>query len=136
MFLKVILMVFAAAGASTVSAQIADPDAGRDVFMSYCVQCHGFDAKGVGPMAELLVVETPDLTGLAKRNEGVFPTADVATKIDGRTLVLAHGGDMPLFGPFFDVGGNVAIRLPSGQSIIMSQTLADLIGYLETLQAR
>lgn len=136
MLIRVITTVFAAAGAGAVPAQVADPDTGRDIYMSYCVQCHGFDAEGAGPMAEILAVETPDLTALAKHNEGNFPTAEVAMKIDGRALVLAHGGDMPLFGPFFDVGRTVSIQLPSGQSMMMSQTLADLISYLETLQAR
>ena len=134
MLLRVITTVIAATGAGAVPAQVADPDNGRDIFMSYCVQCHGFDAEGAGPMAELLNVATPDLTVLAKGNGGLFPTADVAMKIDGRTLVLAHGGDMPLFGPFFDVGTNVTLRLPSGQSMMMSQTLADLISFIETLQ--
>ncbi|NDR55344.1 c-type cytochrome [Aliiruegeria sabulilitoris] len=134
MLWRLITRVFVAAGAGAVPAQVADPDAGRDIFMSYCVQCHGFDAEGAGPMAELLNVVTPDLTVLAKGNGGVFPIADVAMKIDGRTLVLAHGGDMPLFGPFFDIGTDVTIRLPSGQSMMMSQTLADLISYLEALQ--
>ena len=134
MLMRVILIAFAAARATAVSAQVADPDAGREIFMSYCVQCHGFDAEGAGPMAEILAVQTADLTGLSKRNEGIFPTAEVAMKIDGRTLVLAHGGDMPLFGPFFDVGTNVTLRLPSGQSMMMSQTLADLISFIETLQ--
>ncbi len=134
MLIRVITAFFAAIGAGAISAQVADPNAGRDVFMSYCVQCHGFDAEGAGPMAELLNVITPDLTILAKGNGGVFPTAEVAMKIDGRSLMLAHGGDMPLFGPFFDVGTDVIIRLPSGQSMMMSQTLADLISFLKTLQ--
>ncbi|MDV7144270.1 cytochrome c [Tropicimonas sp. TH_r6] len=136
MDIRALLIVSLTAGASAVSAQGTDPDAGRDIYMSYCVQCHGFEAKGAGPMAEILAVETPDLTGLAAQNEGVFPTATVAMKIDGRTQILAHGGDMPLFGAFFDAGRNVTMRMPSGQPIMMSQTLADLVDYLETLQAQ
>ena len=85
-------------------------------------------------MAEILAINTPDLTGLATRNGGEFPTGAVAMKIDGRTPVLAHGGDMPLFGPFFESGQSVFVRLPSGQSMMMSQSLADLVSYLETMQ--
>ena len=33
----------------------------------------------------------PDLTGLAKRNDGVFPARAVNEIIDGRTLLAAHG---------------------------------------------
>ncbi len=132
MIARVIVMTLATAG--LVSAQDADPGDGRDIYMSYCVQCHGFDAKGVGPMAEILSVVTPDLTELAALNDGVFPTGAVAMKIDGRAPVLAHGGDMPLFGPVFDNGKGVLVRLPSGQSMMISQTLADLVSYLETVQ--
>ena len=134
MLMRVIVMALATAGG--VLAQDADPEVGRDMYMSYCVQCHGFDAKGVGPMAELLNVNTPDLTGLAARNNGVFPTSAAAMKIDGRASVLAHGGDMPLFGPVFDFGNSVLVRLPSGQSMMMSQPLVDLISFLETVQAQ
>lgn len=132
MLRRVTLMALATAGA--VSAQDVDPEAGREIYMSYCVQCHGFDASGAGPMAEILAIETPDLTDLSARNGGAFPTADVAMKIDGRTPVLAHGGDMPLFGAFFESGQSSFVRLPSGQSMVMSQTLADVVSYLETLQ--
>lgn len=134
MLMRLILMVLATTGG--VSAQGAEPEVGQDIYMSYCVQCHGFDASGAGPMAELLNVVTPDLTGLSARNEGVFPTDTVAMKIDGRTPILGHGGDMPLFGPVFDVGKTVLVRLPSGQSLMMSQTLVDLISYLGTVQAQ
>lgn len=134
MLVRLILVALAAAGA--VSAQEPDPEIGRDIFMSYCVQCHGSDAKGAGPMAEILAVVTPDLTGLAERNGGVFPTGTVAMKIDGRTSVLGHGGDMPLFGPFFEAGESVLVRLPNGQSMMMSLTLANLVSYLETLQVQ
>ena len=102
--------------------------------MSFCVQCHGFDAIGVGPFAESRSVVTPDLTGLAERNGGMFPTGADAMKIDGRTPVLAHGGDMPLFGPVFDGGNKVTVRIPSGPSMMMSEALANLVAHLESLQ--
>lgn len=133
MHMRLTLMALAAAGAA--AAQEADPEVGQEIFMSYCAQCHGFDATGVGPMAEILSVVTPDLTGLALRNDGVFPTAEVATKIDGRTPVLSHGGDMPLFGQFFDAGESVLVRLPSGQSMMMSVSLASVLSYLESIQS-
>lgn len=129
-----ILMVLTTA--PLVSAQDADLKVGRDIYMSYCVQCHGFDATGVGPMAEILSVVTPDLTELAERNDGEFPSGAVAMKIDGRSPVLAHGGEMPLFGQVFDTGNSVTVRMPSGQSMVMSRSLADLVSFLETLQVQ
>ena len=130
-----ITIVFLASFGS-VSAQDADPEAGRNLFVSYCSQCHGFDATGVGPMAELLAIATPDLTTLAATNGGVFPTEAVAKKIDGRAPVLAHGGDMPLLGTFFDTGTSVAIRMPDGQSMIMSQTMQMCITCQTVLMTR
>lgn len=132
MLTRMIFGVAMAAGA--VSAQDADIAVGRDIYMSYCVQCHGFDAMGDGPMAEFLAIDTPGLLGLAARNGGAFPTGPVAMKIDGRSPVGAHGGEMPLFGPVFDLGNTVLVRLPSGQSMMMSEALHDLVGYLESLQ--
>jgi mono/diheme cytochrome c family protein len=120
--------------AGTAAAQDPDIQAGKEVFALSCVQCHGIDATGDGPMAELIAIDTPDLTGLARRNDGIFPTLDVAQKIDGRAQLLAHGGDMPVFGRFLDRDQSVALRLPNGQPVMVTQPLADLVVYLESLQ--
>lgn len=127
-------MLFAAA-AGTAFAQEVDTQAGRDLYMTYCWQCHGPDATGTGPMAEMLAIETPDLTGLAARNNGDFPTEAVARQIDGRAPLLAHGGEMPIFGPILESDQHIALPLPSGQPLMASQPLANVIAYLESLQA-
>jgi len=120
--------------AVSASGQEADLQAGRDLYMTFCWQCHGPDASGNGPMAEILAIPTPDLTRLAVRNNGVFPLEAVARHIDGRDPLLAHGGEMPIFGPFLEADKAVAFRLPTGQLMMTSQPLADLIVYLEALQ--
>lgn len=117
-----------------VSAQEMSAVDGQDLYMTHCWQCHGRDAKGNGPMAEMLAIVTPDLTKLAARNDGVFPTQAVARQIDGRAPVLAHGGEMPLFGPALESDRNVALRLPSGQPMMTGVPLANVVTYLETLQ--
>jgi hypothetical protein len=44
-------------------------------------------------------VPPPDLTVLAKKNNGVFPFNSVYEIIDGRKTVVAHGTrDMPIWG--------------------------------------
>ena len=121
---------------SAAPAQEPDSQAGRDLYMTYCWQCHGMDATGDGPMAEMLAIPTPNLTMLASRNEGVFPAGDVAMKVDGRAPMLAHGGEMPIFGPVFDSDQSVALRLPSGQTMMADQPLGNLLVYLESLQAQ
>lgn len=133
-FLIVLAAAMAAMAAGAVSAQDADPKAGERLFGTYCWQCHGREARGGGPMAEMLAIEPPDLTGLSARNGGVFPLAKAAMKIDGRAGVLSHGGDMPLFGPSLESDRSIALRLPDGQPMLASEPLANLLAYLETLQ--
>ena len=110
-----------------------DPVTGEGVFRSVCAACHGSDAKGGGPIAELLTVEPPDLTGLAAANDGVFPVFRVVRQIDGRDPMLAHGGQMPVFGQFFDMP-DAAIASESGQPIITAQPIADVTAWLATIQ--
>jgi mono/diheme cytochrome c family protein len=132
MIIRTVLLAFALAGSA--SAQEPDVQAGHDLYMTYCWQCHGAYASGNGPMAEMLAIPTPDLTRLAANNNGVFPLEAVARQIDGRDALLAHGGEMPIYGPFLDTGKAFAFRLPSGQLVMTSQPLADVIVYLESLQ--
>ena len=134
MIVRAILAAMTLAGAAF--AETPDPEAGQSLFTTYCVQCHGFDAKGTGPMASALSIAPPDLTGLSARNGGAFPIEAVATQIDGRMPLLAHGGEMPLFGPVFESDQNVALQLPSGQPMMMGLPLADLIVYLQSVQAQ
>ena len=131
-FIRAAIIALAATGA--VSAQEVDVEAGKTLFLNSCWQCHGLDAKGIGPMAEMLAVETPDLTELSKRNDGVFPTEAVAMQIDGRSPLLAHGGEMPIFGPSLESDQNVALRMKSGQQMMTGLPLANVIVYLESLQ--
>ncbi len=134
MLARVIMTILATVG--SVSAQEPDTEAGRNLYMSYCVQCHGIDAKGDGPMAEMLAIDTPDLSGLAVSNDGTFPTELVARQIDGRAPMLAHGGDMPIYGPFLDSNQHVALRLPNGQTMMTSLPLANVVVYLESIQEK
>lgn len=132
MHLRTIVVALTLAGSA--SAQEVDLQAGRDLYMAHCWQCHGQDATGNGPMAEMLAIATPDLTRLASRYNGVFPLDAVARQIDGRDGLLSHGGEMPIFGPFLDTGKAVALRLPSGQLMMTGLPLANVIVYLESLQ--
>jgi mono/diheme cytochrome c family protein len=55
------------------AAQAEDLDIGKSEFQSSCASCHGTDAKGKGPASDQLKIPPPDLTMLAKNNNGVFP---------------------------------------------------------------
>lgn len=78
--------------------------AGPDVYGFYCASCHGRTGRGDGPTAPALKTPTPDLTTLARRNGGSFPTARVQALIThGEALPSpAHGSsDMPVWGSIF-----------------------------------
>ncbi len=127
-------IALAALTSGAAIAQDLNVQDGNDLYRTYCWQCHGFEATGDGPMAEMLAIRTPDLTKLAARNDGVFPTELVARQVDGRSPLLAHGGEMPIFGPALDSDKQIALSLPSGQPMMTGVPLASLIAFLETLQ--
>ncbi len=118
--------------AAPVSAQ--DVEAGRLLYMDICAACHGLDATGDGPMVEALTISPPDLTQLSAGNDGVFPIVRVVFQIDGRDPMIAHGGPMPIFGPYLDGAASAALSAPDGTPILTSPAIADLVAYLETIQ--
>jgi mono/diheme cytochrome c family protein len=75
---------------------------GVDIFRAYCASCHGSDGTGGGPVAPALNTKVPDLTTIARRNGGVFPSGRVRKIIAGDEAVIAHGSrEMPVWGPIF-----------------------------------
>lgn len=119
-----------AALASQAIAQ--NVETGAELYQHYCATCHGIDATGQGPMAGVLVIQPTDLTQLAS-GDGMFPTASVVARIDGRDPLVSHGSPMPVYGPYFD-GQDTTMKTPDGQPILTSQPIVDLVAYLETLQ--
>ena len=85
-------------------------------------------------MAPVLLVQPADLTTLIARHGGVFPLERVVARIDGRDPLVAHGSDMPIYGAFYEVGPDVALRTEAGQPILTSQPIADLVAWLRTIQ--
>ncbi len=98
-------------------ATAQDAIQGEALFGFYCATCHGKNATGNGPMSPSLVVAPADLTTLAARNGGVFPTARVIMRIDGRDPLVSHGSMMPVYGDFFE-GTDVATKAETGQPIM------------------
>ena len=78
------------------------PTSGPQMFQAYCSDCHGHDARGNGPLVAVLKVVPPDLTTLAKRQNGKFPAEEVSATIRGDSGKAAHGSrEMPIWGPVF-----------------------------------
>lgn len=73
---------------------------GRKLFMQYCVNCHGVDAKGTGPVAKLLKKAPADLTKIEKEN-GKFPFTRIERTISGADMIESHGTrEMPVWGEY------------------------------------
>jgi hypothetical protein len=72
---------------------------GLEMYQQLCSSCHGVSGHGDGPVSSLIKIGVPDLTRLAARDGGEFPTEDVRRTIDGRWDRRAHGArDMPVWG--------------------------------------
>jgi mono/diheme cytochrome c family protein len=80
-------------------APAQDIDASKIEYQSSCAACHGIDGKGNGPVSEELKTRPTDLTLLAKKNNGVFPSSVLSEVIDGTRQSRAHGNrEMPIWG--------------------------------------
>jgi len=105
-----------------------DINAGKLDYQSTCASCHGKTGKGDGPLVPDLKTRPPDLTMLAKKNDGVFPTEVLYRIIDGRKTIRAHGTyDMPVWGSLFQ---------RSGTEDAVRQRISGLIDYLKSIQVK
>ena len=110
-----------------------DPSEGERLFSYRCATCHGLEANGKGPMAPVLLLQPPDLTQLQSNNNGIFPLTRTIERIDGRDPLISHGSPMPVYGDFFE-GRDVSLKTESGQPIMTSQPIADLVAWLQSIQ--
>ena len=112
------------------AAPMTSPASGKEMFVNYCASCHGKDAKGDGPAATSLKSLPADLTGLAKRNGGKYPSDKVTSILRGQTNLVPHGDqEMPVWGPVF-------WRMSGGHEELVQQRIANLNRYIESLQAK
>lgn len=103
---------------------------GHDMYLAYCASCHGKDSKGGGPVAAALKVPPPDLTTLARRNNGKFPADHVYQVIRGDVSMPAHGDkDMPVWGPVF-------LAMSEAHPAQVQMRITNLAKYLESLQQK
>lgn len=120
---------------ATGMAAAQDARLGERLYDRYCSACHGAAGAGDGPMTRVLTPPPPDLTRMAAQNDGTFPRRRVVWRIDGRDAILAHGNEMPVFGDLL-AGETLDIRDETGEALHSTQPMADLLAFLETLQAR
>jgi mono/diheme cytochrome c family protein len=105
-------------------------NSGKEMFNSYCAVCHGTNGKGEGPAASAMKTPPADLTTLTQKNSGKYPSAHVAAVIRGQATTPAHGSqDMPVWGPLFS-------SISQGHEAQVQQRVANLVQYIDTLQAK
>ena len=112
----------------------ADPGiagvSGAYAYRTSCASCHGTDGKGEGPLAESLRFRPPDLTLIAKRNGGEYPSQKVHRIVNGRDPLPGHGGpDMPIWGDAFK---NAETGFDDAK---VEERIRSVVDYLRTLQS-
>ena len=98
------------------------------MFLNYCASCHGRDGTGGGPASTRFRARAMDLTILADRNKGKFPSERVKAIIRGDIPVPRHGSkSMPVWGPWLRyLGGGTC-----GEVTVRIDNLSQ---YIESLQ--
>lgn len=112
-------------------------DFGKREFEANCASCHGVSGKGNGVMTDLLRKSPPDLTLLAKNNQGVFPMSRLYEVIEGSN-VPAHGSrDMPVWGRDYRIkDSEYYMDVPYDSAGLVRARILALLEYLSRMQAR
>jgi len=118
--------------ALSLAACVEEPIDGRTAYMENCASCHGPSGMGDGPAARGLAVAPPDLTMIASRNGGVFPTNQVMSTIDGLDRGTHFSAAMPEFGAG-DLGETVIVE-NAGLGTPVPMKLLVLTEYLQSIQ--
>lgn len=129
--LAAILLSPLMASAQTEQVAMKQTTTGAEIFRTYCATCHGTAARGDGPLASSMTKKPANLTEIAKRNGGEFPSDMVFRTIDGKNPVRGHGGpDMPVWGDAF------AKSREAGDQDRVKTVIQALVDYLESIQLR
>jgi mono/diheme cytochrome c family protein len=111
-------------------AHAGDITHGRVLYVRYCASCHGVKGDGHGPVAPALKTPPADLRLLSARYGDPLPEDQIASFIDGRADVAAHGPrEMPVW-------GEEVWQYPEGKGPETQVTprVADLVAYLRSIQ--
>jgi len=107
---------------------------GVNLYVALCASCHGKDGKGEGPASVALKKEVPDLTLLAKANNGKFPFEKVDAAITGKSRITSHGSvDMPIWGDALE-GVRPDWKMFRREALA-KQRIHNLTEYLSTIQS-
>jgi mono/diheme cytochrome c family protein len=120
---------------ASVSARAQDFSSytGAELYKRFCSSCHGEHARGDGTVAKSFKIEVPDLTRIAHRHGGFFPTEQIRKIIDDRQTLPPHGSrEMPVWGFEFQLEHqNAGYPDPQRRA---DDLIARLTEYLRTIQ--
>ena len=105
---------------------------GKRYFVKYCASCHGINGDGHGPVASELSKPPTNLRLLGEKYGMPLPAARLASLVDGRSAVRAHGSrEMPVWGEkLYQLGEGE--RGDTG----VSEAIGKIVAYLNTIQDR
>lgn len=130
-------MALVLCGGAATAQTVNDP--GKIEFANNCAACHGIDGKGNGPLGNLLQRSPPDLTLLAKNNNGVLPMNRLYEVMAGEG-VPSHGSrDMPIWGKEYLVEESQRLREARGAydaPAVVRARILTLLEYVARIQAR
>lgn len=125
------MMLAPALATPALAQEYTQTTPGAEVFRTYCAVCHGTAARGDGPLASSMRQKPANLTEIAKRNGGQFPSEMVFRTIDGRQPIRGHGGpDMPVWGDAF------AKSREAGDAERVKTVIQSLVDFLASIQLR
>ena len=127
------IALFALAACVLPGAERAEQTTGAGDYAAFCAGCHGAAGTGDGEMAAGLPQRPADLTQLAARNGGTFPTTRVMAQIWGYTGGRDGGRVMPQFSALLD---GTLVPYDGGDGIMTPTPirLVELAEHLKTLQ--
>jgi mono/diheme cytochrome c family protein len=107
---------------------------GKVTFRIYCANCHGESGRGDGNLAEMLSVPPADLTGIARKNGGKFPTELIVKLVDGRETVKGHGlKEMPVWGDAFQKSLQPSWTEESDEERALRK-IEEVVAFVESIQ--
>lgn len=127
-----VLLVIVSTACSTHDTRDVRQLSGVEMYERLCSSCHGPFGHGDGPVASLIKIGVPDLTRIAHRDGGEFPTEEVRRTIDGRWDRTAHGArDMPVWG--WQLYDSASENDPEERARVDAM-IDQLISYLRSIQ--
>ncbi len=104
---------------------------GRNLFLRYCAECHGDDARGGEGNS---TTPAPNMTKIAERRGSVWPMLEIISIVDGYTKTTAPQEGMPVISELTK-GAQIEFDTGNGITVAVSANLMAIAQYLESIQS-